>query len=127
MAVWPDHEEGRAKLLEALRTFRVEGELVELTLSVADEILSMEPSDLRGLLRRGDALYELGRYAEAKAAAQAALDKGVRRTGDAYLILGAADFQLGNKAGAVAAYKQAAKYPESKTFAETWLRSSGNL
>lgn len=78
-------------------------------------------------LSRSRLLQEEQRFAEAKSAAQAALDKGVRRTGDAYLILGAAEFGLGNKAGAVAAYKQAAKYPESKTFAETWLRQSGNL
>ena len=43
------------------------------------------------------------------------------------LLLGAAAFGLGDKAGAVAAYKQAAQHPESKTMAETWLRQSGKM
>ena len=72
-------------------------------------------------------LHELDRHAEAKAAAQRAVDRGVKRKGDAYLLLGAAAFGLGDKEGAVAAYKQAAKFPESKTMAETWLRQSGRM
>ena len=73
---------------------------------------------------RARILYELDRFAEAKAAAQKALDRGVKRPGDAYLILGGAEFGLDNKAGAIAAYQQAAKHPESKTVAESWLRQS---
>ena len=76
---------------------------------------------------RARILTELERNKEAKAAAQQALDRGSKQPGNAYLVLGAAELGLGNKGGAIAAYKQAAKYPESKTIAETWLRQSGQL
>ena len=67
--VWPDHVEAREQLLEALHN---EGKVLarhdehERALAVADEILTMEPDDFRGVLMRADALYALGRYAEAK-------------------------------------------------------------
>jgi len=69
VAVWPDHGEARAQLLEALRH---EGRVIarlddpERTLAVADEILAMEPDDLRGLLLRADALFRLERWVESK-------------------------------------------------------------
>ena len=65
------------------------------------------------------------RYAEAKAAAQEALKKGVKKPGDAWMIVGRSEFGLNNKAGLVAAYKEAAKYPETKQQAEDWLRKNG--
>lgn len=68
------------------------------------------------------ALVELERWPEAKAAANQAISKGVRRTGDAYVILGAAEFGLNNQSAALAAYREAAKYPETKAMAETYLR-----
>ena len=78
-------------------------------------------------LLRARLLHEMERYQDSKAAAQKAIDRGVKRKGDAYLILGGAELGMDNKAGAIAAYKQAAKFPESKTVAETWLRQSGML
>ncbi|MEM7156497.1 MAG: protein kinase [Myxococcota bacterium] len=69
-SVWPDNAEAREGLLEALRH---EGKVwarsgnAERALAIADEILAMESEDLRGLLLRGEALYDLGRYAESKA------------------------------------------------------------
>lgn len=78
-------------------------------------------------LLRARLLHELERYQDSKSAAQKAIDRGVKRKGDAYLILGGAELGMDNKAGAIAAYKQAAKFPESKTVAETWLRQSGML
>jgi tetratricopeptide (TPR) repeat protein len=65
-------------------------------------------------------------YAGAKAAAQEALAKGVKRPGDAWMVVGRAEFGLGNKAGLVSAYKEAAKYPETKQQAEDWLRKNGS-
>lgn len=65
------------------------------------------------------------RYAEAKAAAQEALKKGVKKPGEAWMVVGRAEFGLNNKAGLVAAYKEAAKYPETKQQAEEWLRKNG--
>src|SRR5690606_19765555 len=66
------------------------------------------------------------RNAESKAAAQEALKKGVKRPGDAWMVIGRAEFGLDNRAGLVAAYKEAAKYPESKQQAEEWLRKNGS-
>jgi tetratricopeptide (TPR) repeat protein len=73
-------------------------------------------------LNQARALAELERWPETKAAANQAIAKGVKRPGDAYVILGAAEFGLNNQPAALAAYREAAKYPETKTMAETYLR-----
>lgn len=65
------------------------------------------------------------RYAEAKTAAQEAIKKGVKKPGDAWMVIGRSEFGLNNKAGLVAAYKEAAKYPETKQQAEDWLKKNG--
>lgn len=65
------------------------------------------------------------RYAEAKAAAQEAIKKGVKKPGDAWMVIGRSEFGLNNKGGLIAAYKEAAKYPETKQQAEDWLRKNG--
>ena len=71
MAVWPDHVAGRENLLEALHE---EGRVLAKhddparTLAVADEILTMEPTDFRALMLRAESLYALGRYEESKQA-----------------------------------------------------------
>ncbi|MBD8526353.1 tetratricopeptide repeat protein [Pseudomarimonas arenosa] len=70
-------------------------------------------------------LYEESRWAEAKQAANDALSRGVRRRGDAYILLGGAELESGNRAAAIAAYKEAAKYPETENNAKSWLRSVG--
>lgn len=64
-------------------------------------------------------------YAGAKAAAQEALKKGVKRPGDAWMVLGRAEFGLGNTAGLKAAYREAAKFPETRDQASEWLRKNG--
>ena len=64
-------------------------------------------------------------YAGAKAAAQEALKKGVKRPGDALMVVGRAEFGLGNTAALKAAYREAAKYPETKEQATEWLRKNG--
>jgi tetratricopeptide (TPR) repeat protein len=66
------------------------------------------------------------RYAEAKAAAQEALKKGVKRPGDAWMVIGRSEFGLNNRPGLIAAYKEAAKYPETKQQAEEWLKKNGS-
>ena len=63
-----------------------------------------------------------GQFAAAKASALAARDKGVKRVGVVYQTLARAEDGLGNKAAATAALKEAAKYPESKKWAEAALR-----
>lgn len=73
-------------------------------------------------LNHARALAELERWPETKAAANRAISKGVRRPGDAYVILGAAEFGLNNQPAALAAYREAAKHPETKAMAEAYLR-----
>ena len=64
------------------------------------------------------------RYADAKASAQQALAKGVTKPGDAWQVIAMSEDGLGNKAGAMAAYREAAKYPETKKWAESELRQA---
>ncbi len=66
------------------------------------------------------------RYAESKKYAQEAITKGVSRPGDAWIVIGRAEFGLGNKAGIAAAYREAAKYPETKQAAEEWLKKNAS-
>ncbi len=72
--------------------------------------------------------YNEERYADAKASARRAIDKGVKRPGDAWVIIGNSEyFGMDNRAGGIAAYREAAKFPETKEQAETWLRQSRNM
>lgn len=64
------------------------------------------------------------KWNEAKAAAQQALAKGVRKPGDAWLVVARAEFGLGNKNAVLAAYREAAKYPETRAQAEKALRQA---
>jgi len=64
------------------------------------------------------------RYAESRKMAQDALAKGIRRPGDAWIIIGRAEHGLGNRAGLISAYREAAKFPETKQTAEEWLKKN---
>lgn len=66
------------------------------------------------------------RYTDSKKYAQEALEKGLRRPGDAHIIIGRAEYGMGNRAGLVAAYREAAKYPETKQTAEEWLKKNAS-
>jgi tetratricopeptide (TPR) repeat protein len=63
-------------------------------------------------------------WTNSKEAAQAALAKGIKRPGDAWVLIGRAEFGLDNRAGMAAAMKKAATYPETKASAEDWLRKN---
>ncbi len=65
------------------------------------------------------------RFAESKAAAQDALARGIRRQGDAWVIIARAEFGLNNNAAMVAAYREAAKFPETQEQAQQWLKRAG--
>lgn len=65
--------------------------------------------------------------AQAKSAAQKALSFNPKSKGKIYMALGAAEVSLGNMNGAVAAFREAMKDPETKQQAEQWLRDSGKL
>jgi tetratricopeptide (TPR) repeat protein len=75
-------------------------------------------------LRRAYILVDMERWNEAAVAVQAALDKGGfsdRKTGDAYVIQGMSEFNLGNYDKASTAWGRATKYPKAKKPAQQWL------
>jgi len=61
-------------------------------------------------------------FAEAKAAVQKAISRGVTHKGKAYLLLGKLDLGLKDNAGAKAAFEQAAQDPETKSEAGDQLK-----
>lgn len=75
-------------------------------------------------LRRAYILVDLERWDEALEAASSALEKGgfsENKTGDAYVILGMSEFNLGNYNNASEAWTRAVKYPKVKKSAQQWL------
>lgn len=72
---------------------------------------------------RGQLLINRERWADAKAAMTQALSRGVKRQGAAYVLLGNAENELGNKQGAIAAMEKAKNYDETRKMAETWLKA----
>ncbi|MFN7551262.1 MAG: tetratricopeptide repeat protein [Pseudomonadota bacterium] len=70
-------------------------------------------------------IQEKERFAEGKLAMSQALSRGgLKREGEAYILLGNAEAELGNQAAAIAAYEKARSFPGTKTMAEAWLRSA---
>lgn len=65
------------------------------------------------------------RYAGAKAAAQQAIARGVRKPGKAWMVIAASEQGLGNDAGIVAAYREAAKDPATREEAQKMLQKFG--
>jgi lipopolysaccharide biosynthesis regulator YciM len=61
-------------------------------------------------------------WAAAKTAAHQALDKGLEHPGEAWLEIGVAEAGLGNKAARAAAYREAAKDPETRAQANKALK-----
>ena len=75
-------------------------------------------------LRRAYILVDMERWDEAAEAVTAALEKGgfnERKTGDAYVIQGMAEFNLGNYDKASTAWGRASKYPKAKKSAQQWM------
>lgn len=69
-------------------------------------------------------VQELDKVAEGKTALETAIRKGVAKPGNAYVLVGNAELELGNKAAAVAAYEKARGFPESKSMADAWLKGN---
>ena len=75
-------------------------------------------------LRRAYILVDMERWSEASVAVAAALEKGgfnERKTGDAYVIQGMSEFNLGNYDKASTAWGRASKYPRAKNSAQQWM------
>jgi len=75
-------------------------------------------------LRRAYILVDMERWSEAASAVKAALEKGgfnQRKTGDAYVLQGMSEFNLGNYNKASTAWGRASKYPKAKKSAQQWM------
>jgi tetratricopeptide (TPR) repeat protein len=70
-------------------------------------------------------IQEKERFADGKAAMNQALSRGgLKREGEAYILLGNAEAELGNQKAAIAAYEKARSFPNTKSMAESLLRST---
>jgi len=75
-------------------------------------------------LRRAYILVDMERWSEAALAINAALDKGgfnERKTGEAYVLQGMSEFNLGNYSKASTAWGRASKYPKARKSAQQWM------
>ncbi len=75
-------------------------------------------------LRRAYLLVDMERWTRSAEAANAALAKGGlndKKTGDAYILLGMSEFNLGHYAKASTAWGRATRYPESRKAAQQWM------
>ena len=75
-------------------------------------------------LRRAYILVDMERWDEAAIAVKAAIDKGgfsERKTGDAYVLQGMSEFNLGNYNKASTAWGRASRYPKAKKSAQQWM------
>lgn len=73
-------------------------------------------------LLRGQLLINNQQWAPAKESLTKALSRGVKRQGAAYVLLGNAENELGNKPAAIAAMEKAKGYDETREMAGTWLK-----
>lgn len=71
---------------------------------------------------RGQLQINAQQWAPAKESMTKALQRGVKRQGAAYVLLGNAENELGNKAAAIAAMEKAKGYPETADMAGKWLK-----
>lgn len=71
---------------------------------------------------RGQLMINQQKWSDAKAALTQALQRGVKRQGAAYVLLGNAENELGNKPAAIAAMEKARGYEETRQMSETWLK-----
>ncbi len=88
------------------------------------EAAKLDPKDAELDMQRGHLLVDLEKWADAKSALTAAIGKGtLKRQGEALILLGTAEYELGNQQAAIAAYEKARAFPNTKSMAETWLKS----
>ncbi len=74
--------------------------------------------------QRGHLLVEADRYPEAKQALQRAIEKGgLNDEGTAWLLMGEAEFETGNRTAAKAAFEKAAGFENARSNARIWLQN----
>ena len=73
-------------------------------------------------------LYEAEKNAEARVAAKEALKKTpFKSEGQAWILLGNCELELGNKPGAIAAYQKATGFEATRKSAESWLKNASKM
>ena len=78
--------------------------------------------------RQAYALYDAEKLPEARVAAKEALAKApFKHEGQCWVVLGNIEIELNNKAGAIAAFEKAVKFPATKTSAESWLKNARRM
>lgn len=98
--------------------------LLQKAAAAYGEAAKLDPKDGELDMQRGHLLSDLEQWTEAKAALTTALAKGnLKRQGEALILLGTAEYELGNQQAAIAAYEKARAFPNTKSMAETWLKS----
>lgn len=124
-------EDGMAKgiLKENLATYSLLGEVYSqgddyLKTAAAYNKAAQYAKDGDMKFREAYALMDAEKVVEARAAALEALKKTpFKHEGECWVILGNAEIELNNKAGAIAAFEKAAQFPSTKKNAETWLKN----
>lgn len=73
---------------------------------------------------RGNMLLNSDRAKEARDALTQAISKGgLKQQGEAYVLLGNAEYDLGNTQAAIAAFEKARGYPSTQKMADSWLKN----
>ncbi len=84
-----------------------------------------QATDGEPAIKTAQILLTQNKFAAAKKYIQDGIAKGYAHKGNAYVMLAQAERGLKNRAGAIAAMKQAAGYPETASKANDWLKKSG--
>lgn len=102
-------------------------ELSDNTSKAVDAYTKALPTakDGEAAIRGGQILLSQQKYSAAKSMIQQGIDKGVKQKGAAYMLLAESDRGLKDKAGAIAAMKQAAQDPQTAEKANAWLKKAG--
>ncbi|MCA9538011.1 MAG: tetratricopeptide repeat protein [Myxococcales bacterium] len=104
-----------ADALTAARDF----DRAEATLAEA----AAESDDAKLYLSRGRLLFRRERWPQAITALRTAIDKGIDRPGDAWLLIGHAQYNRGDLDGASAAFSRAREDPTTRESANNWLKA----
>lgn len=76
----------------------------------------------------GDKTAEAAKLTEARAAVQEALKKTpFKSEGQAWILLGNCELELGNKSAAIAAYQKATGFEATRKSAESWLKNAAKM
>lgn len=84
--------------------------------------ISETRGDGQTALQLAEAHYQLNEWEPAAQAFQTALNRGgLRQPGEAWVLLGTARFNMNDNQGALAAFREGARFPQSRTQANGWI------